>query len=104
MTHGFDDNWSKYAEQGRLNEWSFQRNKTEFDRFSNLFVQKFQRFESVPGACINALLTLGENLVDLDGVSIALDVFKHMVRKIKMNSIDGFSSLQGFLKGCPKRG
>ena len=45
----------------------------------------------------------GRKSIDLDGVSIALDVFKHMVRKIKMNSIDGFSSLQVF-KGAQSAG
>jgi predicted metalloendopeptidase len=76
LTHGFDDQGSRFDEKGNLNEWWTSEDKERFEKKTAQMVQQFDAFEVLPGAHVNGKLTLGENIADLGGLLIAFDALK----------------------------
>jgi putative endopeptidase len=76
MTHGFDDGGRQYDAQGNLRNWWTVEDEKAFTERAALLVKQFDAFEPIPGMHINGTLTLGENLADLGGLSIAYDAFQ----------------------------
>ncbi len=95
MTHGFDDQGSKYDENGNLNNWWSAEDTVRFKERTTQLVKLFDEFE-LRGNKINGLLTLGENIADLGGLNVAWDAYQ-MTAEAKANqSIDGFTPAQRF--------
>ena len=95
ITHGFDDRGSHFDAEGRLRDWWTEDDRAEFDRRAQVLVEQFDGYEVEEGLHVNGRLTLGENIADLGGVSIALTALKagdddHTVH------IDGFTPEQRF--------
>ena len=76
ITHGFDDRGSHFDAEGRLRDWWTAADRTEFDRRSQLLVDQFDGYEVADDLHVNGRLTLGENIADLGGVSIALEALR----------------------------
>lgn len=97
LSHGFDDSGSQYDGNGNLNNWWTEKDKAEFDAAANALVAQFEGYEPVPGVFVNGRFTLGENIGDLGGSSVAFDALK-MYLKDKGNpgEIDGFTPEQRF--------
>ncbi|HEY3861066.1 MAG TPA: M13 family metallopeptidase [Verrucomicrobiae bacterium] len=98
ITHGYDDEGRKYDADGNLNEWWTEADGKEFDARAQKVVDEYGAFETLPGLHVNGKLTLGENLADLGGVTIAYDA---MERKLaadpsKRKTIGGFTPEQRF--------
>ncbi len=71
--HGFDDQGSEYDEHGNLNEWWTQADKAAFRERSAALVKQYDGLEprDLPGETVNGELTVGENIGDLGGLTIA---------------------------------
>jgi putative endopeptidase len=97
MTHGFDDGGRQYDAQGNLRDWWTAEDEKAFTERAALLVKQFDAFEPIPGMHINGTLTLGENLADLGGLSIAYDAFQRARQgKPAAVSQDGFTPEQRF--------
>jgi putative endopeptidase len=98
ITHGYDDEGRKYDADGNLNEWWSKADSDEFDARALKVVNEYDAFEALPGLHVNGKLTLGENLADLGGVSIAYDALERALAKdpSKRKTIDGFTPEQRF--------
>ena len=77
MGHGFDDQGSKFDGEGNLNSWWTDEDRTKFNAKTKMLVDQFNAFEVLDGkAHVNGELTLGENIGDLSGLTIAYKAFK----------------------------
>ncbi|MCY4778875.1 M13 family metallopeptidase [Sphingobacterium sp. UT-1RO-CII-1] len=97
LSHGFDDSGSQYDGNGNLNNWWTDEDKEKFEAATDALVAQFESYEPVPGVFVNGRFTLGENIGDLGGASVAYDALK-MYLKDKGNPglIDGFTPSQRF--------
>jgi len=75
MTHGFDDSGRAIDASGTLRDWWTPADAAAFKARAKVLGDQYATYEPVPGAHINPDLTMGENLADLGGLSIALDAY-----------------------------
>ena len=75
LTHGFDDQGRKIDASGALRDWWSPTDATEFKRRAKMLGDQYAQFEPVPGVHINPDLTMGENIADLGGLTMALDAY-----------------------------
>ena len=94
ITHGFDDQGSRFDARGHLRQWWTDEDRAEFERRADVVVAQFDEFEVADDLNVNGRLTLGENIADLGGVSIAFDAFKRV--EGEGSPIDGYSPEQRF--------
>jgi endothelin-converting enzyme/putative endopeptidase len=71
--HGFDDQGSQYDEVGNLNEWWTTEDRERFTERSRALIEQYDGFSprDLPGEKVNGALTVGENIGDLGGLTIA---------------------------------
>jgi len=71
--HGFDDQGSKYDGLGNLDDWWTEKDRAAFDELTNKLIAQYDALEprDLPGEKVNGALTVGENIGDLGGVTIA---------------------------------
>lgn len=100
LTHGFDDQGSKYDATGNLNEWWTPEDRTRFDEKGNALARQFNNYR-VHGMPVNGEYTKGENIADLGGLVIAYDAFQaHLARNPEERVLkDGFTPEQRFFLG-----
>ncbi|MBK7392054.1 MAG: M13 family metallopeptidase [Chloracidobacterium sp.] len=100
ITHGFDDEGSKYDAQGNLKTWWTDADRKTFDERSACVVEQFSKFKVGGDVFMNGKLTLGENTADLGGLTMAFAAFeKSMQGKPKPASIDKLTPEQRFFLG-----
>jgi endothelin-converting enzyme/putative endopeptidase len=75
--HGFDDQGAQYDGAGNLEDWWTPDDKTAFEAKSKMLVEQYDGFEprNLPGEHVNGALTVGENIGDLGGLTIALTAY-----------------------------
>jgi putative endopeptidase len=98
ITHGFDDQGRKRDADGNLNQWWTPDDARQFEERAQKIVNEYNAFEVLPGLHVNGKLTLGENIADLGGVSIAYDALERVLAKNPgaRTLIDGFTPEQRF--------
>ena len=99
MTHGFDDQGSKYDGQGNVKSWWTDADHTAFQKRLDCEIDEYNGFEPVPGVHLNGKLTLGENTADNGGIRIAwqaLIATLALQGKSIDDKIDGYSGAQRF--------
>jgi putative endopeptidase len=100
ITHGFDDEGSKYDAQGNLKTWWTEEDRKKFDERTSCVVNQFGKFQVGQGVFMNGKLTLGENIADLGGLTMAFAAFqKSMEGKAKPAKIDNLTPEQRFFLG-----
>jgi putative endopeptidase len=99
LTHGFDDQGSKYGPDGNLRSWWTDEDRKKFEARAKVLVNQFNAFEVGDSLHINGELTLGENIADLGGLSIAYDAFKIHMQQTPQQPADGFTPEQRFFLG-----
>ena len=72
ITHGFDDQGSRFDADGNVRDWWTAEDRAEFEKRARLMVEQFSAYEVEDGLFVNGELTLGENIADLGGLKIAL--------------------------------
>ena len=75
--HGFDDQGAQYDGDGNLHDWWSAEDKTAFEAKSTKLIAQYDAFEprNLPGEHVNGALTVGENIGDLGGLTIAHKAF-----------------------------
>jgi putative endopeptidase len=97
MTHGFDDQGSQFDAQGNLRNWWGASDLEKFKRGTGLVASQFDSYTVLDSLHVNGKLTLGENLADLGGLSIAYAALeKALAEKGRPQLIDGFTPEQRF--------
>ncbi|MFA6519407.1 MAG: M13 family metallopeptidase [Candidatus Paceibacterota bacterium] len=96
ITHGFDDQGSKFDGKGNRKTWWTKKDQTLFDAKAKVLVKEYNGYTVADGLKVNGQLTLGENIADLGGASIAYDAYKHRLEKTGRKDIDGFTPEQRF--------
>jgi len=96
FTHGFDDQGAMFDHTGTMAEWWTEEDKTKFNERAKKLVDHFNEFEPLPGLNVIGELTLGENIADLGGLTVAYYAYKRSLIGKKENTINGFSSEQRF--------
>ncbi|HTI99492.1 MAG TPA: M13 family metallopeptidase [Dongiaceae bacterium] len=98
ITHGYDDEGRKYDADGNLNGWWTDADAKAFEARAQKVVDEYDAFEPLPGLHVNGKLTLGENLADLGGVTLAYDALERVLAKdpAQRKEIDGFTPEQRF--------
>ncbi|MDP9205545.1 MAG: M13 family metallopeptidase [Gemmatimonadota bacterium] len=97
MTHGFDDQGSQFDAQGNLRNWWSVSDLEKFKRGTGLVSSQFDSYTVLDSLHVNGKLTLGENLADLGGLSIAYAALeKALADKGRPSLIDGFTPEQRF--------
>ncbi len=98
ITHGYDDQGRRYDADGNLNDWWTERDSAEFARRAGSVVERYAAVEPLPGVHINGELTLGENIADFGGVSIAFDALERRLARESSARVpvDGLTPQQRF--------
>lgn len=96
ITHGFDDQGSKFDGRGNRKTWWTSRDRARFDKKARTLVRQFNEYEVADGLKVNGQLTLGENIADLGGASIAFDAYRLRLQKTGRKNIGGFTPEQRF--------
>jgi putative endopeptidase len=96
ITHGFDDQGRKYDAKGNLSDWWTKDDAAQFMERAQKLVQQYNSYQALPGLAINGQLTLGENIADLAGVSIAYEALQRSLRGKERKMVDGFTPEQRF--------
>ena len=99
ISHHFDDQGAKYDETGRLNEWWTEADRKAFEAAGKALIAQYDAYQIFPDANVKGALTLGENIGDLAGLTIAHDAWKHSLGGAEAPVIDGFTGDQRFYLG-----
>ncbi len=98
MIHGFDDQGRKYDANGNLTDWWAAQDAAAFNNSTRILVDQYNKFEALPGLYINGNLTLGENIADLGGLTMAYYAYQLTLQGAP-EEIDGFTGAQRFFLG-----
>jgi len=96
ISHGFDDQGRKYDLNGNVRDWWTKEDAARFDAETKVFGDQYARFEAVPGAFVNPKLTMGENIADFAGISVALDAYHRSLGGKPAPVLDGLTGDQRF--------
>jgi predicted metalloendopeptidase len=99
ISHGFDDQGSKFDGDGNLNNWWTDADRAAFVARTSVLVDQYNAIEPLPGMHINGELTLGENIGDLSGVAMAYRAYIKSLNGQEAPVIDGFTGPQRFFIG-----
>jgi putative endopeptidase len=101
LTHGFDDQGSKFDAQGNLTNWWTQADRDEFEKRTGCIADEYSSFVAVDDVHLNGRLTLGENTADNGGLRISLAALRiAMAKDAKAaQEKDGFTAEQRFFLG-----
>ncbi|MFL6373842.1 MAG: M13 family metallopeptidase [Pyrinomonadaceae bacterium] len=100
ISHGFDDQGSKYDAEGNQKNWWTPEDRKAFDERAQCVIDQFSGYEILPGVFIKGQRTIGENIGDLGGLNVA---YTALMDDLKTNPapglIDGFTPQQRFFLG-----
>ena len=96
MTHGFDDEGRQFAADGNLKDWWTKADADKFKSKAGEVIAQYNGFTVLDTLHVNGRLTLGENLADLGGLSIAYEAFTKTKEFKEGKKIDGFTPAQRF--------
>lgn len=99
ITHGFDDEGSKFDAKGNLKSWWTPEDRKRFMAKAKKIEKQYGQYEVADGVKVNGKLTLGENIADLGGISIAYDAYKLQLARTGRKDINGLSPEKRFLIG-----
>ena len=96
MTHGFDDQGRQFAADGNLKDWWTKDDAAKFKVKADEVVKQYDALTVLDTIHVNGKLTLGENLADLGGLSMAYEAFTKTEQFKKGKKIDGYTPAQRF--------
>ena len=99
ISHHFDDQGAKYDERGRLADWWTPADVKAFELASKALAKQYDTYEIFPGARVNGAFTLGENIGDLAGLTVAYDAYHHSLGGAQPPVLDGTTGDQRFYLG-----
>jgi len=99
ISHHFDDQGRKFDKAGKLADWWTSEDVKRFEALTGKVVSQYAAYEPLPGTKVNGELTLGENIADLAGVTVALDAYRRSLGGKPAKVIEGFTGEQRFFLG-----
>jgi putative endopeptidase len=99
ISHGFDDSGSRFDGKGNLRNWWTENDRSEFEKRANRLVAQYDAYEPLPGMNLSGKFTLGENIGDLGGLSVAYTAYELSLAGNPAPVIDGFTGPQRFFVG-----
>ena len=96
MTHGFDDQGRQYDKDGNLKDWWTPEDAKNFKDKTAVLITEYNGFEVLPGLHINGNLTLGENIADFGGMTLAYHAWKGTVSQSAGPDLSGPADRQFF--------
>ncbi|MDM7556192.1 M13-type metalloendopeptidase [Xanthomonas fragariae] len=98
MMHGYDDSGSQFDANGNFDTWWTDADRKLFTQRTDQLVAQFDGYEAIPGVHVKGKLTLGENIGDLGGLTVAFDALQTALKKQPNanKAIDGYSQDQRF--------
>ncbi|MBO5976940.1 MAG: M13 family metallopeptidase, partial [Bacteroidales bacterium] len=96
MTHGFDDQGSRYDKDGNLSNWWTESDGKQFAERTKVLEEYFNHIEVAPGVMANGAFTLGENIADNGGLQVSYNAFKKTVQGKNNIAVDGVPADQRF--------
>lgn len=96
ITHGFDDEGSKFDSKGNLKSWWTKEDRKKFEVKAKKVERQYSRYTVADGLKVNGKLTLGENIADFGGLSIAYDAYQLQLERTGRKDIDGLTPEQRF--------
>jgi putative endopeptidase len=99
MGHGFDDQGAKSDAKGILHNWWAAADVESFKKRTDVLADQYSAFEPLPGIKVNGRLTLGENIGDVGGLTVAHKAYQFSLGDQKAPVIDGFTGDQRFFLG-----
>ena len=97
--HGFDDQGRRFDGDGKLRDWWTQQDEVEFTKRTKLLIDQFNAYSPLPDLHINGALTIGENIGDLGGLSIAYRAWRISLGGKPSPVIDGLTGDQRYFIG-----
>jgi putative endopeptidase len=99
LTHGFDDQGRKLDAEGKLRDWWAPADAKVFDARASMLRKQYSSYEPLPGVRVNGDLTMGENIADLGGVSLALEAYRMSLSGRPAPMVDGLTGDQRVFLG-----
>ncbi|TWI54956.1 putative endopeptidase [Pseudomonas duriflava] len=99
ISHGFDDQGSQFDGDGNLRNWWSQADRLQFERRTAALAEQYSTYEPLPGHLIDGRFTLGENIADLGGVTMASRAYRLALDGKPAPVIDGLTADQRFFMG-----
>lgn len=94
--HGFDDQGRKSDGDGMLRDWWTEEDAANFQKLADRLGAQYAAYEPIPGFPLNPALSMGENIGDLGGLSMAYHAYKLSLNGEEAPIIDGFTGDQRF--------
>ncbi len=99
ISHHFDDQGAKYDQTGKLADWWTPEDVAAFEAASQALVAQYSGYEVLPGEHLDGEFTLGENIGDLAGLTVAYDAYKASLNGKEAPVLDGLTGDQRFFLG-----
>jgi len=99
LTHGFDDEGRKIDAAGALRDWWTKDDAAKFEARAKKLGAQYSSFKPLPGVHVNGDLTMGENIADLGGLTVALDAYHASLNGMPAPVIDGLTGDQRVFLG-----
>lgn len=99
FSHGFDDQGSKFDWDGNLNDWWTAEDRAKFDALASKLGSQYNAYSPVNGMHVDGAMTMGENIADLGGVTLAYAALQKKYAGKMPEPIDGYTWQQRFFLG-----
>lgn len=99
MLHGYDDEGSQFDAHGNNVNWWTEEDMKNFKARTGKLVSQFDEYVAIDDLHVKGELTLGENIADLGGLTVALDALNRALMTMRMAQIDGYTQQQRFFLG-----
>ncbi|PRC92411.1 M13 family metallopeptidase [Solimicrobium silvestre] len=99
ISHGFDDSGSQSDGDGNLRDWWTKEDKANFGKLTAAMTAQYSAYSPLPGYNVNGALTLGENIADNSGLSIAYKAYQISLGGKPAPVIDGYTGEQRLYMG-----
>lgn len=96
ITHGFDDQGAQFAADGSFSDWWTTADKEQFEKLTKTYGETFAKFCPFPNECVNPDLTMGENIADLGGITLAYYAYARTADFKSGKKIEGYTPAQRF--------
>jgi predicted metalloendopeptidase len=96
LTHGFDDQGAQFDANGNMSNWWTEQDLNKFKERTTVLKNQFDSYVAIDSTKVNGSLTLGENIADLGGLTMAYYAYKKSLNGKPSKKIEGLSGEQRF--------
>jgi putative endopeptidase len=100
ISHAFDDQGRRFDADGKLRDWWTADDGKRFTERAGVVATQYDQYVAVDSLRVNGKLTLGENIADFAGLTIAYDAYQKSLEGTERQAIDGYTPEQRFFIGA----